>query len=493
MKKRNEGSKIKIKIFISSIISIIFVISIAFVTKKFLDEFNETESSITKLINTTGKQRMLTQKIMILIQSVNAKNLDSATIIKSDLLSSIQEMKKANEIIMNGSPKENILKITNSEIERILNNKVNLYKRINEYTNLAEENAKKNDYSEFLLEYNIYKMNSLLLDLEKLSKLYANESDLQSRKISALSIIMIISYLITSIISLFFIFKPLANHIANLYLNLEKKFHENDLKFKMLEIESKFAEKCLQDLYPRVEYNPSFNTDLISLAAFSQSAKELGKDWWGIYEFGKIKVILIGDVFGHDKGTTIVIDSITKFFENAIDKKALDKINFLDVFKHLNQTIQELGIQNQLTLTMSILVLDDNLNRVKFINAGHSFPYLVEYNEKDEIKISRFKSKGHSLGVKQNNSSLAEEEIKITEYEFKDTAMILLFTAGIVNNKDKFEKDYSEKNLKKVFEKNNFKDKNALYVLDIITSDAFRHYDSKHISEDITCIVIKRT
>ncbi|MGY3804055.1 PP2C family protein-serine/threonine phosphatase [Pigmentibacter ruber] len=493
MKKRNEGSKIKLKIFISAIISLIFVITIAFVTKNFLDEFNETESSIAKLINTTGKQRMLIQKIMLLIQSVNSKNLDSTTIIKSDLFSSIQEMKKANDIIMNGSPKENILKITNSEIERILNNKVNLYKRINEYTELAEENAKKNDYSGFLLEYNIYKMNSLLLDLEKLSKLYSNESDLQSRKINALSIIMIICYLVVSFISIFFIFKPLANHISSLYLNLEKKYHDKDIKSIMLEIESKFAEKCLKELYPRVEYNPSFNTDLVSLAAFSQSAKEIGKDWWGIYEFGKIKVILIGDVYGHDKGTIIVIDTITKFFEDAIDKKALDKINFLDVFKLLNEKIQELGMQNQLTLTMSILILDNNLSRVKFINAGHNFPYLVEYSEKDEIKISRFKTKGHSLGIKQNNLSLPEEELKIVEYEFKDKSLIFLYTSGLITNKDKFDKEYSERNLKKIFEKNNFKDKNALLVLDAISTDAFRHYDSKSISEDITCIVVKRT
>ena len=134
-------------------------------------------------------------------------------------------------------------------------------------------------------------------------------------------------------------------------------------------------------------------------------------------------------------------------------------------------------MQNQLTLTMSILILDNNLSRVKFINAGHNFPYLVEYSEKDEIKISRFKTKGHSLGIKQNNLSLPEEELKIVEYEFKD----------------KFDKEYSERNLKKIFEKNNFKDNNALLILDAISTDAFRHYDSKSISEDITCIVVKRT
>ena len=58
--------------------------------------------------------------------------------------------------------------------------------------------------------------------------------------------------------------------------------------------------------------------------------------------------------------------------------------------------------------------------------------------------------------------------------------------------KDKFEKEYNEKSLKKIFEKNNLKDNNALHILDLITSDAFHHYDSKLITDDITCIVIKK-
>ncbi len=493
MQKKYEGNKIKGKILISAIISVVLIISIAVFTKKFLDEFIETQNSIVKLINISGKQRMLTQKIMLLVQSIQAqKNPESVSIIKNDLLNSIQDMKNSNEILMYGSIKENILKITNNEIERMFNNKLNLYKRIKEYTSLAEESAKKNDYNEFLIEFNLYKMNSLLADLEKLSKLYTNENELQSRKINALSFIIIFGYFVLSIIIIFFIFKPLGTKISNSYVKLEKEFHNKIIQNKVLEIETKIAQKTFSQLAPRVEYLEAFNTEGISLAAFSQSAKENSKDWWGIYEFDKTKVVLIGDVIGHDNATDIVIKSISNYFENVAKQKAADKTNFLDVFKHLNSTIQELGTTNQLELTMSILIFNETLNRIKFINAGHNFPYLIEYKEKDEIKISRFKAKGHSLGIKKSAASETQEEIKIAEYEYNNGSMLFLFTNGIIINKDKFDKEFSEKNLKKIFEKNNFNKVSSLTALEKIIFEAYQYYDKKPISEDITCIVIKR-
>lgn len=493
MKKKYEGNKIKAKILISSIISVVFIISIAIFSKKFLDEFIETQSSIVKLINISGKQRMLTQKIMLLIQSIQAqKNQESVSIIKNDLLNNIQDMKNSNEILMYGSIKENILKISNNEIDRMFNSKLNLYKRIKEYTSLAEESAKKNDYNEFLIEFNLYKMNSLLMDLEKLSKLYTNENELQSRKINALSFIIIFSYFILSLIIIFFIFKPLGNKITNSYVKLEKDYYNKIIQNKILEIETKITQKTFSQLAPRVEFLETFNTDEISLAAFSQSAKENSKDWWGIYEFDKTKVVLIGDVLGQDNATDIVIKSISTYFENIAKQKAAEKTNFLDVFKHLNTSIQELGATNQLELTMSILIFNETLNRIKFINAGHNFPYHIEYKEKDEIKISRFKTKGHSLGIKKTIGSEAHEEIKIAEYEYNNNSIIFLFTNGIIINKDKLDKDFSEKNLKKIFEKNNFKNVSSLTALEKIIFEAYHYYDKKPIAEDITCIIIKR-
>jgi hypothetical protein len=84
------------------------------------------------------------------------------------------------------------------------------------------------------------------------------------------------------------------------------------------------------------------------------------------------------------------------------------------------------------------------LDRVKFINAAHSYPYLINYKEAGDTKISRFKSKGHTLGIKHNHSSNNEheEEIKIMEYELKEDSLICLFSSGLTSNTDKSDKDF---------------------------------------------------
>ena len=66
---------------------------------------------------------------------------------------------------------------------------------------------------------------------------------------------------------------------------------------------------------------------------------------------------------------------------------------------------------------MRDFIFNENLDRVKFINAAQTFPFIINYKENGESKITRFKSKGHPLGFKKANvlQSEEEEEIKITE------------------------------------------------------------------------------
>lgn len=494
MPKKYEGSKVKLKILISSIIVSILLLTIAATAMKFLIDFTSTQTSIGNLINISGKQRMLTKKIILLIQSIHSqKNVASVSIIKNDLLNSIQDMKNSNETLIYGNMNEGIQKITNNETERLLHGKINLYNRVKEFLAKAEDNSKKNDYNEFLAEYNIYKINSLQGDLEKLSKIYTMENEQQSKKIIALTYIMTGSYVLLTFIIIFLIFRPVANSIARSFIKLEDEIYKQKNQIKILEIESKISQNIFQNLLPRIEYIENFNSERISLAAFSQNAKEISKDWWGIYEFDKTKVVVIGEVLGLEKSSELVVKAISQYFENIAQQNATEKTNFLDIFKHLNSAIQEFGTTNQLELTLSILIFNQEINRVKFINAGHLFPYLIEYAEKDKIKISRFKTKGHSLGLKNSNNTGNEEEIKIAEYEFNNNSALLLFTNGLINNKNPENTEYNEKSLKKFLEKNNFKTVNALLTLEQIIFDAYQFYGKQNLTEDVTCILIKKS
>ena len=492
---KKEGQRIKKKLILFFSLALILIAILSISAKIVLDDFIQEQSMFSKVINVSGKQRMLSQRIMLLIQSLNSQKFnDGYNIMKADLINCVQLMRKANENLTYGNKIDGISKITNSEIERSYFGKTNLYQRVNDFTQFAESGANKNDYSDFLKEYNIYKINSLLIDLDKTVTLYSNESDLQIKKLIGISYIILFSTILLLLLEFFIIFKPLSNKISKHFLHFEDSIYNLKNDKHILEIETSSAQKALGNLVPRVEFIDKFNTEKIKLASYYQSAKDKGGDWWGIYEFDKTKIVLIGDVAGHEAASSIIAAAVSGYFEALSNEKSIDKHDFLNLFKHLSEFIQKIDSSNQMHMTMSVLIFNEKMDRVKFINAAHTFPYLINYNENGEIKITRFKSKGRGLGFKNSTHSSPEheEEIKVIDYEFKENSMICLFSNGLTANTDKEEKEFGEKNLKKFFEKNNFKNTNLLTVVDKLIDEAYTFYEDQPIKDDITFILINR-
>lgn len=495
MKNIKEGIKIKKKIILISSLALIFIFILSTSSKFILDDFINEVLNFSKVINISGRQRMLSQRIMLLIQTLNAqKAIDNSNLIKNELVNSIQLMRKSNDILVRGSKAEKIVKITNNELERIYFSKSNLYQRINDFTILAEIGANKNDFNDFLREYNIYKINSLLIDIDKVVNLYTYESELQIKRIIAVSYIALFFMTLLLFLIHILLFKPLSKKISLQFIEMENKLQNVTNEKHILDIEMNSAQKALGNLVPRVEFIEKFNTEKIQLASYYQSAKDKGGDWWGIYEFDKTKVVLIGNVTGHATGSSIIATVVSHYFEELSNEKSVEKHDFLKIFKHLNDFIQKIGTSNHMQMSMSLLIFNDKLDRVKFINAAHSFPYLINYKEAGETKISRFKSKGHTLGIKNAPKHVTEqeEEIKIMEYELNEDSLICLFSTGLTSNTDKSEKEFGEKNLKKFFEKTNFKNTDLLTAVDKLVDEAYSFYEDHPIKDDITFILIKR-
>ncbi|APJ03318.1 SpoIIE family protein phosphatase [Silvanigrella aquatica] len=495
MQLQKEGMKIKKKLILLFSLSLI-ILGIAIISAKIIiEKFIQEEAHFSNVINVSGKQRMLSQRIMLLIQSLSSQKFnDGYNIMKADLVNCIQLMRKANEDLAYGNEIDGISKISNQEIERLYFGKANLYIRINDFILAAENSVSKNDFNSFLKEYNIYKINKLLLDLDKSVTLYVAESKLQIKKAIGITYIILFINIFLLITLYLLIFKPIALKIERAYNGYEETIQGLKNTNQMLEIETKYSQRSLGNVVPRVEYIPKFNSDKVKLASYYQSAKDNGGDWWGIYEFDKIKIVLIGDALGHEAGSTIIAAAVSRYFEDLSNEKTLDKYDFLNLFKHLNEFIQKVDANNKMNLSMSILIFNEKLDRVKFINAGHTFPYLINYYDGKETKITRFKSKGQLLGNKsaENASAESEEEIKVVEYEFKENSIICLFSNGLTANTDKEKKDFGEKNLKKFFEKNNFSNTELLNIVDKLIDEAYTFYEDHPINDDITFILIKR-
>ena len=71
MKKIKDGIKIKKKIILFSSIALFLILSLSIVSKFVLEDFIDYQSNFSKVINISGRQRMLSQRIMLLIQTLN--------------------------------------------------------------------------------------------------------------------------------------------------------------------------------------------------------------------------------------------------------------------------------------------------------------------------------------------------------------------------------------------------------------------------------------
>lgn len=494
MSSQKHSVKSKKKILIVSFIALLVLAILSLFFKYTLENFIREQTNFSKVINIAGKQRMLSQRVMLLIQSMNMqKQNDGYQIIRSDLLNCLRLMKKSIQDLTNGNTLEGIAKITNSEIERNYYGKTNLYQRTIDFIEFAETSANNYNFTDFLFEYNIYKVNSLLNDLDKMVTLYINESNTQLNKIIAFNYLIFYSIIFVIFFEFFIIFKPLSAKIYNKFKELEIQIYNLKNDKSTLEIETRSAQRALGNIVPRVEYIDQFNTESVQLASYYQSAKGKGDDWWGIYEFDKTKIVLLGDVSGHEAGSALIAAAVSNYFEELSNQKSIDTHDFLDIFKFLNEFIQKIG-NPKMSMSMEVLIFNENLDRVKFINAAHSFPYHIHYKDNGEIKITRFKSRGHIIGYKNPVTTNPEfdEELKVVEYEFKENSMICLFSNGLTGNTDKEEQDFGEKNLKKFFEKNNFKNTSVIKVVDKLIDEAYSFYEENPITDDITFILMKR-
>ena len=73
MKKIKDGIKIKKKIILFSSIALFLILSLSIVSKFVLEDFIDYQSNFSKVINISGRQRMLSQRIMLLIQTLKCQ------------------------------------------------------------------------------------------------------------------------------------------------------------------------------------------------------------------------------------------------------------------------------------------------------------------------------------------------------------------------------------------------------------------------------------
>jgi len=144
---------------------------------------------------------------------------------------------------------------------------------------------------------------------------------------------------------------------------------------------------------------------------FNQSASEVGGDWCGLYDIGKFKLVLIGDVTGHGAGSAVVAASVSGYFESFANSKLTEDIDLISLYKNLSQFIKKVG-NDSYWMTMAMFLFDEDMNYYYYLNAGHTHPYIVTYAE-NKIEVKKALLSGYILGNLTSDIEINQASVEI--------------------------------------------------------------------------------
>lgn len=240
--------------------------------------------------------------------------------------------------------------------------------------------------------------------------------------------------------------------------------------------ELKIAKTVQKSLLPaKLEQDVDFE-----ISAFSQSADEVGGDYYDTLRIDDNRVALIvADVSG--KGTTAAFHmSQMKGIFHSLAQDDLDPKEFM---VRSNKALSRC-LERGSFISATFFVIDTAAKRISYSRAGHC-PVL--YYSASEAKAAYLKDKGAALGMIKGKEYCNFVETRVVNYRPDD--IMVLYTDGITEAKDAKGEEFGEENLK-----NTLLEVTALPPRDIhehMINRLYEYSGSNQINDDYTIMVVK--
>jgi len=223
------------------------------------------------------------------------------------------------------------------------------------------------------------------------------------------------------------------------------------------------------------------NLPCIDVAAFMEPAKEVGGDYYDVFQTEHSTLIIIGDVTGHGLDSGIVMlmvqTTITTLVELGFQPhQILSTLNWV-LYKNLAR------MQLDKSLTLAILSYEDN--KVKIIGQHEDVIILRRNGEIERVDTWEL---GFPIGLEEDISCY----LHYMETELAVGETIILFTDGVTESEDQDRCLYGIDRLCKAALATDYSHKSSQQICDAIVADIRSHIGDREVLDDITLVVIKQ-
>lgn len=221
-------------------------------------------------------------------------------------------------------------------------------------------------------------------------------------------------------------------------------------------------------------------SDKMEVAAFSDSAQDVGGDYYDVYPIDKDRVmVIVGDVSG--KGTNAAFNMAQmKGVFHSLAQFGLRTERFL---YYANNALTNC-LDRASFITVTILLIDNQAQKIEFARAGHC-PTLYYHHKAKEVKY--YQGKGMGLGIMRNKLFSDYIEMQTLNYEMGD--MLLLYTDGIIEAMNKEKEEYGYERLQDLVLANSHLSPNE--INDKIITDLNHFSRGMPVHDDHTALLIR--
>jgi sigma-B regulation protein RsbU (phosphoserine phosphatase) len=214
----------------------------------------------------------------------------------------------------------------------------------------------------------------------------------------------------------------------------------------------------------------------IELVATNISSKQVGGDYYDVIRVGADRhIIAIGDVSG--KGTPAAL--LMANLQATIRALVPLQLSLSELTGRVND-LMCLNTGGNKFVTFFWGIVDAAAMTLRYVNAGHNYPYLI----RADGAVERLESGGMILGILPTGAPYLEATLELRKGD-----LLVLFTDGISEAMDKEGKEYGEDRLEVLVR--DLRTRTAAEVMTRIHDDILRHTRGAPQSDDITMMVLR--